>query len=214
TALRLSAIVDYISSPTVLGYITGAAVLIGVGQLHNVTATRGASGKIWTAIGGWIEALPASHPVTIAVASGTVLAVIVMRLLSKRARARLAAGEGGRASRALARLPAALVVLLLGIAINLGFGLERLGLRVLADLAPIPARLPPLTLPSLGLALELAPVALACTVLSLVESNAVARSIASRTGQQLDAGREFLGQGLANLAAALSGGYPVSGSLA
>jgi len=84
---------------------------------------------------------------------------------------------------------------------------------VVADLAPIPFGLPPLTLPSPSLALQLAPVALACTVLSLVESNAVARSIASRTGQQIDGRREFLGQGLANLAAAFMGGFPVSGSL-
>lgn len=212
TALRLDAVVDYISSPTVLGYITGAGLLIGIGQLHNVTATTGSSGRLWTTIGGWIEALPAADPLTVGFAGGTVLAVILLRVLSKRARARQASG-GGRASRALSKLPAALVVMLLGIAINLALGLERLGLRVVSDLAPIPAGLPPLTLPSPALALELAPVALACTVLSLVESNAVARSIAARTGQQLDTRREFLGQGLANLAAALFGGYPVSGSL-
>lgn len=209
TALRLSTVVDYISSPTVLGYITGAALLIGIGQLHNVTATRGPSGDIWTTLGGWFTALPSADLLTVGFASGTVLTVITLRLLSKFSRRRVAAG----ARAPLAKLPASLVVMLLGIAINLAFGLERLGLRVVSDLAPIPAGLPPLTVPSPMLALELAPVALACTVLSLVESNAVARSIAARTGQRLDARREFLGQGLANLAAALTGGYPVSGSL-
>jgi SulP family sulfate permease len=206
TALRLSTVVDYISSPTVLGYITGAALLIGIGQLHNVTGTTGPSGDIWTSVRGWFEALPSADAVTVAFAGGTLVAVLLLRVLSKRARKRAA-------SPMLAKLPAPLVVMLLGIAINLGIGLERLGLRVVADLAPIPSGLPPLTVPSPMLALELAPVALACTVLSLVESNAVARSIASRTGQRLDARREFLGQGLANLAAALTGGYPVSGSL-
>ncbi|MFO7567055.1 MAG: SulP family inorganic anion transporter [Enhygromyxa sp.] len=213
TALRLSAIVDYISSPTVLGYITGAGLLIGIGQLHNVTATEGPSGRIWTTVGGWFEALPGADPLALGFAGGTVLTVILLRLASRRARARLASGRGGRASRIVAKLPAALVVTLLGIAVNLGFGLERLGLRVVSDLSPIPTGLPPLTWPSLGLSFELLPVAFACTVLSLVESNAVARSIAARTGDQLDARREFLGQGLANLAAALTGGYPVSGSL-
>jgi sulfate permease, SulP family len=213
TALRLSAIVDYISSPTVLGYITGAGLLIGIGQLHNITATEGPSGRIWTTIGGWIETLPGADPLAVSFAGATLLAMLLLRWLSKRARARLAAGKGGPTSRAIAKLPAALVVMLLGIVVNLGFGLERIGLRVVSDLAPIPHGLPPLTWPSPMLTLELAPVALACTVLSLVESNAVARSIAARTGDQLDARREFLGQGLANLAAALSGGYPVSGSL-
>ena len=35
--LRLGAFVDYISNPVVLGYITGAGLLIGIGQLPNVT---------------------------------------------------------------------------------------------------------------------------------------------------------------------------------
>jgi SulP family sulfate permease len=209
TALRLSAVVDYISSPTVLGYMTGAGVLIGIGQLHNITATNGPRGALWTTIGGWIEALPMADWLAVVFASGTVLAVVLVRWLSKLVRTRQIGGPVG----ALAKLPGALLVMLLGIVVNLAFGLERIGLQVVADLAPIPAGLPPLTLPSPSLALELAPVALACTVLSLVESNAVARSIAVRTGQPIDARREFLGQGLANLAASLTGGYPVSGSL-
>jgi SulP family sulfate permease len=111
-------------------------------------------------------------------------------------------------------VPSAIVALSLGILVDVAFGLESRGVRVVSDLAPIPGGLPPLTLPSIALTFDLLPVAAACTVLSLVESNAVARSIAARTGQRLDARREFLGQGLANTAAALTGGYPVSGSLA
>ena len=198
TALRLSAVVDYISSPTVLGYITGAGLLIGVGQLHNVTATSGPSGRIWETISGWIASLPGANGLAVAVAGGTVLATIALRVLARRIDR---------------KLPDALLVLLAGIVLNLSIDLEGRGLRVIADLSPIPAGLPPLTLPSLELTLELWPHALACTVLSLVESNAVARSIAARSGQVLEPQREFLGQGLANLAAAVSAGYPVSGSL-
>ena len=42
--LRLGALVDYISRAVVLGYITGAGVLIGVGQLGNLTGTSMGSG--------------------------------------------------------------------------------------------------------------------------------------------------------------------------
>lgn len=194
TLLRLSSVVDYISSPIVLGYITGAALLIGVGQLHNMTGTEGPRGKLWVTVGGWAEGLSAASPIAVAVALGTVVAVLGLRKLSR-------------------KLPAAILVMSGGIVLNLLLGLESRGLGVVADLSPVPSGLPPLTLPSLELTVELLPVALACTVLSLVESNAVARSIASRTGQRLDARREFLGQGLANVAAAVTAGYPVSGSL-
>ncbi|MEM6992721.1 MAG: SulP family inorganic anion transporter [Myxococcota bacterium] len=55
--LRLGTLVDYISSAVVLGYITGAAALIAVGQLHNLTGTRGPSGRIWEHVGGWLPQL-------------------------------------------------------------------------------------------------------------------------------------------------------------
>jgi len=198
TVLRLSAVVDYISSPTVLGYITGAGLLIGVGQLYNVTGTEGPVGRAWTTIGGWISTLPETHALSLIVALATVVAVVLLRLLSRKLDR---------------RLPDAIVVMVVGIIVTIAFGLDARGLSTVADLSPIPAGLPPLTLPSLALSVELAPFAFACAMLSLVEANAVARSIAARSGQHLDTNREFLGQGLANLAAALFGGYPVSGSL-
>lgn len=198
TALRLSAMVDYVSSPTVLGYITGAGVLIAVGQLHHLTTTEGPRGRLWTTLGGWIEALPQADSLSLFIGGLTIAMLVLLRFVGHRL---------GR------RLPAALLVMVFGIAADLALDLESRGLRVLSDLSPIPTGLPPLTLPSPALALELAPFAFACAMLSLVESNAIARSIAARTGQHLDSKREFLGQGLANLSAAFCGGYPVSGSL-
>ncbi len=95
-----------------------------------------------------------------------------------------------------------------------GFQLSDAGLHLVADLAPLPTGLPPLTVPHLDQWAGLLPTALACAVLSLVESSSVARTLAARSGQRLDMAAEFSGQGLANIAAAFSGGYPVSGSLA
>jgi SulP family sulfate permease len=199
TALRLSAVVDYVSSPTVIGYVTGAGVLIAAGQLHNLTSTSGPRGSLWTTVSGWVEALPDAHGPALLVGGVTVVIIVLLRALGRKL---------GR------RPPAAMVVIALGLGADLLFDLEAKGLRVLSDLSPIPVGLPPLTVPSLSLAIELAPFALACTMLSLVESNAISRAIAARTGQQqLDSKRDFLGLGLANLGAALFGAYPVSGSL-
>ena len=62
----------------------------------------------------------------------------------------------------------------------------------------MPAGLPPFTWPMAELSqlTALLPVAVAATVLSLVESSAVARSIATESGQRLDMNREFVGLGL------------------
>ncbi len=196
--LRLGTLVDYISSAVVLGYITGAAVLIGVGQLHNLTGTEGPRGRIWEQIGGWLPRLVDADALAVGIAGGTVGVVLAARALQRKIRR---------------RIPGAILAMVLAIAANTWFGLERYGVLVISDLAPIPRGLPALTIPSLSHASVLLSAAIACTVLSLVESNAVARSIAARTGQRVDASTEFFGQGLSNVAAAFCAGYPVSGSL-
>lgn len=196
--LRLGALVDFISSAVVLGYITGAGVLIGVGQLHNGTGTEGPRGKIWVTVGGWFESLAQTQPVAVAVSLGTVVLVIAVRLLNRKLPW---------------RLPSAIVAMVVALVVNVAFGLEAAGLKVVSDLSEIPAGLPDFTLPDLSLAPKLVGVAVACAVLSLVESSSVARSIAGRTGQKLDGSTEFFGQGMSNVAAAFFGGYPVSGSL-
>src|SRR5262245_12495228 len=55
--LRLDAMADYISHPVVRGYITGAAVLIAVGQLANVTGTQGSGGNLLTMLKAWVTSL-------------------------------------------------------------------------------------------------------------------------------------------------------------
>ena len=194
-ALRLGAFVDYISNPVVLGYITGAGLLIGMGQLPNVTGTAGGQGWLGERLWGWSQGLGATDPMTVALALSTTALIVVLRRISK-------------------RLPSAIIALGLSTLVCWFFGLHDQGLKTIADLAPIPQGLPPLTWPDLSLLKALFPVAVACTVLSLVESSAVARSIAADTRQRLTLSVEFTGQGLANIAAGLFGGYPTSGSLA
>ncbi|MBV1858751.1 MAG: SulP family inorganic anion transporter [Nannocystaceae bacterium] len=196
--LRLGALVDFISTAVVLGYITGAGVLIGFGQLHNATGTSGPSGRIWVTVRGWLDHLGDASGLAIAVTLTTIGVLVATRWFERRT---------GK------RIPGAIVAMSLGLVANLVFGLERHGLAVVSDLAPIPSGFPPLTLPDVSLAPGLFPLAIACAVLSLVESSTVATSAASRTGTRLDASTEFFGQGLANLAAAFFGGYPISGSL-
>lgn len=193
--LRLGSVVDYISSPVVLGYISGAGVLIGVGQLHNITGTTGPKGGLLTTLQGWLSVGPASaEPLAVGFAVATVVLLVGMRRL-------------------VPKIPGAVVAMVLAIGVNILLSLEDAGLAVIADIAPVPTGLPPLTIPDLSLAVGLLPAAVACTVLSLVESSAIARAIASDTGQRLSSSREFFGQGMSNIAAAFSGGYPISGSL-
>lgn len=194
--LRLGGLVHFVSHPVVLGYITGAAVLIAVGQLPNVTATPGGGetfpGKLWT----WAQGLGATSGLSVAVTVGTIAGIVAVRWWRP-------------------RLPAAALALAGAIGLTLLLDLPSQGLRVLADIAPIPRGLPRLTIPRFDrqLVQSLFPLAGAVTLLSMTESTAIARSIAARTGQRLDLSLEFVGEGVANTCAALVGGYPTTGSL-
>ena len=193
--LRLDALADYISQPVVRGYISGAAILVIIGQLPNATGTDRFAGSPASMLGSWFHSLPEASLLAALFAAGTVVLVVGLR-------------------RVAPRLPATIIVMLLSIVLAQLFRLSDAGLQLVADLAPLPTGLPPLTLPHFGLWSTLLPAAMACAVLSLVESSSVARTLAARSGQRLDMATEFAGQGLANIAAAFSGGYPVSGSLA
>lgn len=193
--LNLGALVDFISSPVVLGYITGAGFLIAVGQLPNVTGTPGGGEHLPGQVVAWVSGLRALDPRAVALALGTGLVLVALRRVAPRA-------------------PGSVIVMAAGIGLSWAFDLQGHGMRVVRDIAPVPAGLPPLTLPAVGDAWALMPMAVAVTVLSLVESTSAARSLARDSGQRLDPSVEFAGQGLANIASSLTGGYPVSGSLA
>jgi SulP family sulfate permease len=77
----------------------------------------------------------------------------------------------------------------------------------------IPRGLPPLTLPSFEWTLwqKLLPTALTISFVGFMESIAVAKSLASKRRQNIDANQELIGLGAANLGAAVTGGYPVTG---
>ncbi len=192
--LRLGAVVDYVSAAVVTGYVTGAGILIGAGQLANVTGTQGVRGDLITQVWHWLGTLPETHLPTLILAVSTIVLIVVLRRFTSKS-------------------VAALVAVAVGVVAVVVLDLGSQGVRLTRDLASVPQGLPPLMMPDLSLVATLVPVALAGVLLSLVESTSVARSIAGRTGQQLDLGLEFFGMGLANLASGMFGSFPVSGSL-
>ncbi|MBT8494678.1 MAG: sulfate transporter, partial [Deltaproteobacteria bacterium] len=186
--LRLGVLVDYISLPVVLGYITGAGVLIGVGQLPNLTQTAGGSGHIINKFGVWGSHLQEANLMAIAVGAATAAFIVILRKIDK-------------------RIPGPILVLVIATVVSWLMGLREMGMATIADQAPVPTGLPPLTVPDLDGWSAVLSLAVAGTVLSLVESSSVARAVSAKTGQRLAVSTEFVGQGLANVAAAFTGGY-------
>jgi len=190
---RLGVLVDYISTSVVTGYITGAGVLIAAGQLGNLTETPLGQGHLPQQLWGWAQSLDQLHAAPLCVGLASAAGILALKKVRP-------------------RWPSEVLVIAAATVVVYAMDLQ---VRTLTDLGAIPRGLPafglPLdALPHLAIVL---PVAVAASLLSLVESSSVARSISSRTGQRLDLDREFLGQGAANVVAGVVGAYPTSGSL-
>ncbi len=78
----------------------------------------------------------------------------------------------------------------------------------------VPSGLPTPGLPKIdvGVMMYLLPYAVIISLLGFMEAVSIAKAMAAKTGQRLDANQELLGQGIANALGALTQSFPTSGS--
>ncbi len=191
---RLGILVNFVSDSVAAGFTTGAGILIISTQIGpmlrvNLPPTTNLIDTL-TMVGAHIRDV---HLPSMALGLGTIVLIIVLKRLNS-------------------RLPTFLLGVVGASLIAWLFAAEQHGVAVLGDL---PASLPPLTaLPIFDLELigNLANGALALAIIGLVEAVSIARAISSQSRQRLDSNQEFVGQGLANIAAGIFSGYPCSGS--
>ena len=195
--LRLGTLVDFISHTVVVGFITGAAILIFASQIPGFLGLS--STNRW-----------AFHDIPM-----QLIAHIDEVNLYSLAVGVLALATGILTLRRFPKLPYMLAAMLAGsiaaFLLDLVLGNETTALRTIGAL---PAGLPPLTLPAVSFETisRLAPAAAAITLLVLTESITIGRALALKSGQHLDSNQEFVGQGLSNLAASCCSGYVATGS--
>ena len=78
----------------------------------------------------------------------------------------------------------------------------------------VPEGLPSLNAPTVqwDLVLALLPAALVMALIGFMEATSISKAIASTTGERVDASKELVGQGLANIVGSFFGSFTVSGS--
>lgn len=191
---RMGFLANFISHAVIVGFTSAAAIVILLSQVKHLLGVKleptESTLQLMAAL--W-RSLPETSPVTLAVGG---LAMAILTVLRSRA----------------PRLPAAMLVVALGTLAAWALGLADRGLPVVGE---VPAALPPLRVPQLDLAVasQLLPAALTILFVGLLESIAIAEMIAARERYRVDADRELVGLGLANVVAGLIAGYPVTGGL-
>lgn len=206
--LRLGFVVNFMSHPVLSGFTSAAALVIGFSQLKHLLGLPMPRLDFFELAGYAVTHLGQTNPATLALGASSVALLVVSRqwlgpwLLRRGVSEQLALPLTKSAP-----FLAVLVTTLLVWALRLH---ETAGVAIVGE---VPAGLPPLTIPALELSTwrALLPTALAISFVGYMESIAVARSLASKRRQKVDANQELLALGIANAGAAFTGGYPVTG---
>ena len=189
---RLGFIANFLSQPILTGYLNGIALIIMAGQLQKLLGYSGEAEEFFPKLTEFIDRLDHSHLPTLALGLSLLAALIVLRRIAP-------------------KLPAALIVVVAGIAAVLTLGLDQSGVAVLGT---VPAGLPSLHLaafepavltPLLGDAAGIALVSFTSGVLT-------AKSFARRNRYEIDANQELIAFGACNIASGLAQGFPVTGA--
>jgi high affinity sulfate transporter 1 len=192
--LGLGFVADLISKPTMIGYLNGLALTILVGQLPKLLGFSVDADSFRGELAGFARGVAAGQtvPAAAAIGVGGIVVIFALRRLAP-------------------RIPALLVVVVLSIALASVLGLGERGVDLIGVL---PAGFPPFTIPRVSAAdlMLLLAGAVGIALVSLADTISTASAFAARAGRTIDGNREMVGIGVANLAAGLFQGFPVSTS--
>ncbi|MDO9064215.1 MAG: SulP family inorganic anion transporter [Sulfuricella sp.] len=196
---KMGVVIKFIPAPVIVGFTAGIGVIIWVGQWKDFFGLPKVEGehfheKLWHLI----DVLPQLHLATTALA---VLSLLLVTLSPK--------------VRGLKRIPGPLLAMVAATALQSMFKFDGV-VTIGSAFGGIPQSLPAFTLPTVTLArvIELIGPAFTIALLGAIESLLSAVVADSMAGTRHDSNQELIGQGIANIAAPLFGGFAATGAIA
>ena len=189
---RFGFLVNFLSHPVLAGFTSAAALIIGLSQLKHLLGVPIERShyihKILIAAGQQVTEV---HSLTLGIGLASIALLIALR-------------------RWLPGIPGALAAVALTTGGVWAFDLASMGVNIVGS---VPSGLPSPSVPPLdwNAAQSLVPSALAIGLVGFMESIAVAKVYASRHRYEVDANKELVGLGLANIAGAFFSAYPTTG---
>ncbi len=187
--LHLGFVADFISRPVLTGFKAGIGLVIVLSQVPKLLGIHISKHSFFFDLISVVQHIPETSPLTLAVALATFIVLIGM-------------------ARLWPHSPAPLVAVGAGIAASWLLGLHAAGV---STVGLIPAGFPSLTMPNFALAGQLAPGALGIALMSFTETIAAGRAFAGPSDPPIDANRELIATGVANVGGALLGALPAGG---
>lgn len=190
---RMGTLINFVSNVVVVGFTAGAALLIMLSQLKHILGLNVKSGKsLPESLSIIFENIHLTNYAALGLSLGTLLIAIVWKKL-------------------VPKIPNLLIALLASGVIAYFMGGEEVGLNMVDK---VKGGFPPFTIPEIDFQnfSRLIESAIAIALLGLISSVAIARSIASKSGQKLDGNQEFIGQGISNIVGGFFSCYVGAGS--
>lgn len=190
--LRMGFLVNLLSHPVLSGFVSAAAIVIGLSQLHHLLGVEAVSGGLHEIAYGIGIQLSDINPWTLLLGiSGIALLFVIKTWMPK--------------------IPGALVAVVAGVLVVAAGGLHQAGVSIVGD---IPEGLPAFSVPVIEwqTILALLPMALAISLVAYMESIAVAKAMQQKSGAyEVDANQELVALGAANVGGSFFQSFPVTG---
>ena len=191
--LKMGFLVNFLSTPVISGFTSAAALIIGCSQLgHLLGIEVGRNSKIQHILTAIAKEFNQLNVYALSVGVIAIILILILRKISK-------------------RIPAALMVVVLGILAVIIFKLDAKGVEIVAE---IPKGLPTFTLPELDFLMlkDLFPIALTLALIAFMEAMSVAKVMENKHKNPLKPNQELIALGTANIAGAFFKSYPTTGS--
>ena len=205
--LRLGFLANFLSHPVIAGFITASGILIAMSQLKHILGVSADGHTLPEMVQSLAEHLDQSNLITLGIGVSAIVFLFWVRgnlkpLLNRMNLSPLLTDLLTKAGPVFAVVATTLSVW--------GFDLAQDGVRIVGD---VPQSLPPFTMPGFDLDLlqQLMVPAILISIIGFVESVSVAQTLAAKKRQHIDPNQELIGLGAANLGAAFTGGFPVTG---
>lgn len=207
---KLGFLANFLSHPVIAGFITASGVIIAASQIKHILGISASGDNLISLLVSLWQNLGNTNWVTVIIGvSATAFLFWVRRGLKPFLKSK---GASARVADVATKAGPVAAVVLTTVAVWI-LGLADLGVRIVGS---VPQSLPPLTLPDFSLDMmgSLLLPAILISVIGFVESISVAQTLAAKRRQRINPDQELIGLGTANIGAAFTGGFPVTGGFA
>ncbi|MBT0995552.1 STAS domain-containing protein [Cellulomonas sp. DKR-3] len=191
--LRLGSMVNFVSNSVMTGFVAGASLLILIGELGDFSGYDPEGGNKLTQVVDWFAHVGDWDGATTAVAVATIVLVVI-----------------GKRIRVTEKLAPVIVLIVMTVVVGLGGWAS---VATVADIATIPSGLPGPVAPDFSVIPLVALGSISVAVVALVQGAGISTAYPNPSGSTASASRDFVGQGIGNIAGSFFQSMSTGGSL-